>query len=655
VLAAAIHAGAAGADSNLIVGVGEDNLMGRPGETVAVARDLGVRAFRLSLTWEPGQTELEPAVRAGLDNAVVAAGGTRVVLAVYGERGLAPLPPVGHHEYCAYVRNVLERYPQINDVVIWNEPNLTYYWRPQFNPDGTSAAPAAYQNLLAHCWDVLHGFRPSVKLIGPVVSLWGNDNPDAISNVSHSPLNFIKKLGEAYRASGRTRPILDTFGHHPHPPSANERPWKRHDSSVYVSMGDWGKLLNALTEAFEGTAQPLPGQGPSIWWLEVGYQTLIDFDKKHLYQPEENWRSPIPDFIGGEPDWPPPPVDSPAPDQATQLIDSVRLAYCQPYVEAFFNFLLWDESALTRWQSGVLWLDGSRKGSYDGFKRAIAEVNERRVDCSRMKGGGPFIHQVPGSLGTTAGPAHMGPNAGLFTEWGLTGPLRGKSLPSGFFADATQSTLEYSGTRRGPFGFVALRGRLSAGGRPVAGKKVTIVAGRATYSATTNAGGVATVLASPPVPVGNWSVRATFLGDPLVRPASALAQVAVFNTRASVASTGRLRTGERSTGAFRVSYNGRKVRGRVRFRAPGLDLRANRFTALGVGQRGRSAWFTGFNRKGQRFWAHAVDNARRGRHDRFRLWVGDSPRIAGRVRSGNVNITTRLAVRKKNHLRRSSP
>ena len=36
--------------------------------------------------------------------------------------------------------------------------------------------------------------------------------------------------------------------------------------------------------------------------------------------------------------------DSPAPDQATQIRYAVRLAYCQPYVTAFFNFLLWDES-----------------------------------------------------------------------------------------------------------------------------------------------------------------------------------------------------------------------------------------------------------------------------------------------------------------------
>ena len=37
-----------------------------------------------------------------------------------------------------------------------------------------------------------------------------------------------------------------------------------------------------------------------------------------------------------------------APDQASQLATALRLAYCQPRVEAFFNFLLVDEPSLGR-------------------------------------------------------------------------------------------------------------------------------------------------------------------------------------------------------------------------------------------------------------------------------------------------------------------
>ena len=653
-IAAAVYAGRLGADSNLVVGVAEDNLMGRPAETMAVARDIGVRAFRLSLVWQPGRTRLSSASRPSLDNAVVGASGTRLVLAIYGEGGLAPITPADRHDYCAYAKDVLEQYPQINDVVIWNEPNLAYYWWNQFDAEQASAAPADYEALLAYCWDVLHAFRPGVNVIGPVVSLWGNDNPDAISNVSHSPLNFIRKLGEAYRASGRTRPILDTFGHHPHPASADERPWKTHDASVYVSMGDWGKLMNALTEAFEGTAQPIPGQGPTIWWLEVGYQTLIDEDKQHLYRATETWRGAVPAFAGGEPDFPPPSADSPAPDQATQLIDSVRLSYCQPYVEAFFNFLLWDEQQLARWQSGVLWADGTPKASYGGFKQAIAEVNERRVDCSRMKGGGPFIQ--PG-IGTASGPGVLRPqgvavgagatrsaSAAIFEDLGPILRPSPTSLPSGFFAEATPSKLEYRGTRRGPYGFVRLGARLTVAGRPAAGRKVTIVAGGAVSSATTDADGVATMPASPPLAAGAWTAFVSFLGDPEVRPASTEADVHVVNTRARVAGAAKLPPNGRARGSFRISSDGASVKGRLRFRGSGLDLRASRITALGIGKLGRSAWFTGFNRNGQRFWANAEDNDHYGQPDRFRLWVGRSLRVAaGRLQSGDIEIKSARA------------
>jgi hypothetical protein len=142
--------------------------------------------------------------------------------------------------------------------------------------------------------------------------------------------------------------------------------------------------------------------------------------------------------------------------------------------------------------------------------------------------------------------------------------------------------------------------------------------------------------------VGNWSVEASFLGDPEVRPAFAADRIQVVNTLGSVTSTGSLRVTKRARGSIRISYNGRKLKGRVWLRAPGLNLRATRFTALGVGKQGRSAWFTGFLRRGSRFLAYAEDNGSLGRRDRFRLWVGDSTRTGeGRLRSGDVKITTR--------------
>ena len=264
--------------------------------------------------------------------------------------------------------------------MIWNEPNVSAFWRPQFNVDGSSAAPAAYEALLARCWDVLHAFRPTINVVGPATSPRGNDNPNAASNISHSPVNFIERMGLAYRASGRTKPLFDTVGQHVYQNFFAERPFLIHTVGNTIAEGDWNKLLDTLQVAFTGTAQPVPGRGcvvcPPIWYLESGFQTSVPADRAGGYTGSENVAT-IPDFAGGETEFPSPSplATSRAPDQATQLRYAARLAYCQPYVGAFFNFLLRDEAELGGWQSGVVWADGTRKGSFAPLASVVADAN----------------------------------------------------------------------------------------------------------------------------------------------------------------------------------------------------------------------------------------------------------------------------------------
>ena len=289
--------------------------------------------------------------------------------------------------------DAITRFPAINDVVIWNEPNLSGFWRPQFGPPGQSA-PEQYEALLARCYDVLHALRPSINVIAPATSLWGNDNPNAFSNISHSPTTFIEDLGAAYRASGRSAPLFDTLGHHPYPASSSERPWVVHADPTIISLGDLGRLLSVMQEAFGGTAQPLPQGGLPIWYLETGYQTLIPASKSASYYGVEDWPGAVPDLVSPEPPAVQPPDSSPAPDQATQLTDELRMTYCQPYVAADFNFMLEDQSVLGGWQSGLLWADGTRKGSYDPFKAVVAQVNSGTVNCSLVSGA-PLVSAPP--------------------------------------------------------------------------------------------------------------------------------------------------------------------------------------------------------------------------------------------------------------------
>ena len=116
--------------------------------------------------------------------------------------------------------------------------------------------------------------------------------------------------------------------------------------------GDYADLMDALSEAFSGTAQPVPGECVDgrctfIWYLETGYQTTVSPEKLHVYTGEENVETISPEV------------------QGAQFERAVELAYCQPFVQGYFNFLMWDEARLEGWQSGPFWADRTPKESYE--------------------------------------------------------------------------------------------------------------------------------------------------------------------------------------------------------------------------------------------------------------------------------------------------
>lgn len=68
------------------------------------------------------------------------------------------------------------------------------------------------------------------------------------------------------------------------------------------------------------------------------------------------------------------------------------MAYCQPYVEAVFNFLLRDEVSLNGWQSAPIWVDWTPKASYPVLQAAIRDVRLGSVSCGSVAGG-PYAFQ----------------------------------------------------------------------------------------------------------------------------------------------------------------------------------------------------------------------------------------------------------------------
>ena len=506
------------------------------------------------------------------------------MLGVHNTWMQTPEDEAGRQRYCDFAANALHRYPQINDIIVWNEPNLSFFWRPQFDAHGASAAPRGYLELAARCYDVLHGVRPSVNVVGPVNSHWGNDNPNAFSNVSHSPPRFLRELGAAYRASGRTRPLFDTLGHHPYPLRADEHPSVRHTDPAVISIGDTARLLEIMNEAFGGTAQRIPQDGLPIWYLETGYQTSIPESKRSAYELDrETWPGIVPDTGSGI-------------DQAKQLTDSLRLMYCQPHVEALFNFLLKDESALAGWQSGVFWADGTPKGSFEPYRAAIREVNEGRVNCAT----------VPGA-GAAAAPA-------------ATGRVpTGAGNPAGAQAQRAVTTMTYSGPTRSRFGSLLLRAELTRGAvKSSAGLKsrqVTFRVGNETYLTTTSERGIASLRPMPPLAPGLHRVEARFRGDELSLGSAARVDVRVVNTPGRVTSVAWLRLSRKLRVKVVARSDGTTVSGTLTLRQP--KATKVRLNALGVLGGGRVAWLSGSDR-GQR-WDVRVRRLARGRSE-VQVW-----------------------------------
>ena len=335
---------AAGAQPGLLLGVDDDSLKwyAHTSSLLTIYRSLDLDAVRVTLTWTPGESFPAGIDRTELQRAASAGRTIRVVLAVTGPATAPPLDPASRASYCGFVANVLARYPAIHDVAIWTEPNSKQFWQPQ------RGAAAAYEALLATCWDTLHAASPGVNVI-------------ATSAPHAQPGDWYRGIGKAHRASARALPIFDTVGHNAYPNTSAEPPTATHKKRS-LDEGDLSRLLKVLHTAFAGTGQPLPGvRGVSIWYLEDGFQSTPSAGG---YSGTETDKRPVTEA-----------------QQAAQLTAAIELAYCQPAVGAFFNFELRDDSDLGGWQSGLVRPDWSAKPAFAAFVQAARAVHAGTIVC----------------------------------------------------------------------------------------------------------------------------------------------------------------------------------------------------------------------------------------------------------------------------------
>jgi hypothetical protein len=361
----------AAARAPLFVGAAEDGAK-QPDPAVAKAKmDLaklaGFDAIRITALWTPAKRRLEGYDLLTLGNAAAAAelDGIRLIVAVYpAGSSVTPMTVLARAQFAAWTASIARKLPYVKDFVVGNEPNLNRFWMPQFTRRGTDAAAPAYEMLLARTYDALKAVSPDINVIGGAVSSHGSDDPKSI-RPTHSPTRFILDLGQFYRGTGRTLPIMDAFVLHPYLDSSRQSPSFQHVTSTSVGIGDYSKLVSLLGQAFDGTAQP--GSKLPVLYGEFGVQTRIAASKLRAYS---NLKVRHPDAITEA-------------AQAASYEAALELAACQPNVIGLLFFHVSDEPNLAAWQSGVYYADDTPKSSLPAIRAAIqAALGGTLVDCS---------------------------------------------------------------------------------------------------------------------------------------------------------------------------------------------------------------------------------------------------------------------------------
>jgi len=377
----------------LRVGVAEDAGKYADDGGRVVARDLaalGMQEQRWTLQFDPARPTVI-AESAFLDRAVPVAAQNRIriVLSLFQLKAAAPEPG----PFCEWAVAVARRYASIRTFIIGNEVNATRFWSPQHTADDQDAGPRSYLAVLTACYDALKAVSSDIDVVGMGLA------PRSVDANSTKPLEFIRVVGRLYRASGRTKPIMDALAVHPYP-NPNASPPPAPDAAAYQDAGFYGipqldRVKQAAFDAFDGTGQPGPLNGLSLVIDEVGYQTNTDGNSQ--YAGKEG--SPV---VSDE-------------LQATYHARIVSLYACDPLVSDVLFFHLIDEAQRNPdatsggWQSGLQRPNGEAKPSFDAVKAAIAAGCKDRGTVAWAPAG--KLELTPVSGGSTP-PSTPGSGAG---------------------------------------------------------------------------------------------------------------------------------------------------------------------------------------------------------------------------------------------------
>lgn len=333
------------------------------------------------------------------------AAGVHVVLVLDSSKA-SNHDPVAFCTWAAIVATTAKQWG-IHDFVVWNEPNTAVYWAPQ-----DSSAPAAYEALLAKCYDAIHAADSQARVIGFGLS------PRSNGPTQTAPIPFISGVGAAYTASGRTTPIMDQISIHPYPNQTVDSPDVGYGNPDDYGIPNLDRVKQALYDAFNGTGQPTTLNGLTFRIDELGWQT--DTSKYSQYYNQENVT-----VISEQ-------------TQADNLTKAVQKYFaCDPSVTDVELFLLVDEATRNGkdrngnvlgggWQSGLMTAGGAGVSTPKLAYTQLAPLfAQGRAACA-----GPRVNWTPLGAGSTGGGStSSGGKGGGKPPGGSTGSAKTGSNP----------------------------------------------------------------------------------------------------------------------------------------------------------------------------------------------------------------------------------
>jgi Cellulase (glycosyl hydrolase family 5) len=234
-----------------------------------------------------------------------------------------------------WARAVATRYgARVNMWSIWNEPNHPDFLGPQYK-NGRPHAPRLYGRLYRAGERAIHRVRggsDDIVLFGETAPI-GNDRVVAPLRILRGALCLDSDY-EKKRDCKRLR--VDGYAHHAYA----RTPWTRAEGRNEVNIASLDRLSQAIDKAVR--AGVVGRSARDIYLTEYGIQSKPDrFGVSYTRQAEYN-------------------------------AISERIAYANPRVKLFSQYLLYDDRKQSAFQSGLRTHRGGKKRAYDGFILPLA-------------------------------------------------------------------------------------------------------------------------------------------------------------------------------------------------------------------------------------------------------------------------------------------